>query len=111
MSTTLFKRAAATGAALVAIASAAAMSLPSAGAATSRPPVSPSVNVAQAHKQADYWCHYGYRWRWCPPYPRPYPCLPSWCRPSPRPPWPPYRSPGPEVTVGHHHNGGSRHGH
>ncbi len=97
MFTTMFKRTAATGAALVAIGSAAAMSVPAiAGAATTHPAVAQSVQAAQHRSHPGYWCWYGYERHWCPPYPRPYPypypprpypprCLPYyyWCHPRP----------------------------
>ncbi len=68
MSKMLFKRAAAAGAAFVALGFAGAMSLPVASAATTQPAISHSVQAHQnpgywcGHWPWVYWCDYGYEW-------------------------------------------------
>ena len=74
MSKTLFKRAAATGAAFIAIGAAGVMSLPAvAGAATTQPTVSQSTHAVQAHQHPMLQCSNGY---------------PVRCRPDPHGPYP-----------------------
>ncbi len=76
MSTTLFKRTAATAAAFVAIGAAGAMSLPVAGAATIDPAVSQSAHAVQAPQHPGFWCGHWHSPHWCwpghPNFPYPY---------------------------------------
>jgi hypothetical protein len=67
MSTTLFKRTAATVAAFIAIGSAGVMSLPAAAAATTDPAVSQNTHAAQAQQHPGYWCGHWHSPVWCYP--------------------------------------------
>ncbi len=68
MSTTLFKRTAATVGAFIAIGSTGAMSLPAvADAATTHPAASQNAHAAKAQQHAGYWCGHWHSPVWCYP--------------------------------------------
>ena len=103
MSTTLFKRTAATVAAFIAIGSTGAMSLPAvAAAATTHPAASQNAHAAQAQHYPGYWCGHWHSPVWCyPGYPPN--VYPPNVHPSPPvgPVYPPYVYPPPPVGPGY----------